>query len=104
MQNVSLKKVMLNAYGIPDDREYTIDGPDFLTAEHFDIEATFPANTPVPKVREMMQTMRSRSASSSRCTRRPDNCRCIPGGCKRRSEDSCRGCGRRPNGRPRRTL
>ena len=42
---------------IPDDREYTIDGPDFLTAEHFDIDATFPADTPVPKVREMMQTM-----------------------------------------------
>ncbi len=57
MQNVSLKKVMLNAYGIPDDREYTIDGPEFLTAEHFDIDATFPADTPVPKVREMMQTM-----------------------------------------------
>lgn len=57
MQNVSLKKVMLNAYGIPDDREYMIDGPDFLTSEHFDIEATFPADTPVAKVREMMQTM-----------------------------------------------
>jgi uncharacterized protein (TIGR03435 family) len=57
MSNVSLKKVMLNAYGIPDDREYTVDGPDFLTAEHFDIDATFPADTPVLKVREMMQTM-----------------------------------------------
>jgi uncharacterized protein (TIGR03435 family) len=57
MQNVSLKKVMLNAYGIPDDREYTVDGPDFLTAEHFDIDATFPADTPPAKVREMMQTM-----------------------------------------------
>jgi uncharacterized protein (TIGR03435 family) len=57
MQNVSLKKVMLNAYGISDDREYTIDGRDFLTAEHFDIDATFPADTPMAKVREMMQTM-----------------------------------------------
>ena len=57
MQNVSLKKVMLNAYGIPDDREYTIYGPDFLTAEHFDIDATFPSDTPPAKVREMMQTM-----------------------------------------------
>jgi uncharacterized protein (TIGR03435 family) len=57
MQNVSLKKVMLNAYGIPDDREYTVDGPDFLTTEHFDIDATFPADTPPAKVHEMMQTM-----------------------------------------------
>lgn len=57
MQNVTMKKVMLNAYGIPDDREYMIDGPDFLTAEHFDIDATFPADTSPAKVREMMQTM-----------------------------------------------
>jgi len=28
MQNVSLKKVILNAYGIQDDREYAIVGPD----------------------------------------------------------------------------
>lgn len=57
MQNVTLKKVMLNAYGIPDDREYAADGPDFLTSERFDIDATFPADTPAPKIREMMQTM-----------------------------------------------
>lgn len=44
-ENVSLKKVMLNAYGIQDDREYAIAGPDWLTAGHFDIEATFPADT-----------------------------------------------------------
>jgi uncharacterized protein (TIGR03435 family) len=57
MQNVSMKKVMLNAYGIPDDREYMIAGPEWLTSEHFDIDATFPADTPAAKVREMMQTM-----------------------------------------------
>ncbi len=57
MQNVSLKKVMLNAYGIPDDREYTIAGPDWLTAEHFDIDATFPATTPAPQVRQMIQAL-----------------------------------------------
>jgi uncharacterized protein (TIGR03435 family) len=45
MENVSLKKVMLNAYGIQDDREYAIAGPDWLTAGHFDIEATFSADT-----------------------------------------------------------
>lgn len=57
MENVSLKKVLLNAYGIPDDREYAIDGPDWLTSEHFDIEAKFPADTPVPQIRQMLQTM-----------------------------------------------
>jgi len=57
MENVSLKKVMLNAYGIPDDREYTIAGPAWLTTEHFDIEATFPADTPVPQVRQMIQAL-----------------------------------------------
>ena len=57
MENVSLKKVMLNAYGIQDDREYAIVGPDWLTAERFDIEATFPAETQVTVVREMLQTL-----------------------------------------------
>jgi uncharacterized protein (TIGR03435 family) len=57
MQNVSLKKVMLNAYDIPDDREYMIDGPGWLTTEHFDIEATFPADTKEPQVRRMIQTL-----------------------------------------------
>jgi uncharacterized protein (TIGR03435 family) len=57
MENVSLKKVMLNAYGIPDDREYTIDGSGWLTTERFDIDATFPGDAPVPQVRQMMQTL-----------------------------------------------
>jgi uncharacterized protein (TIGR03435 family) len=57
MENASLKKVMLNAYGIPDDREYTIDGPGWLTTERFDIDATFPGDTPLPQVRQMMQTL-----------------------------------------------
>jgi uncharacterized protein (TIGR03435 family) len=55
--NVSLKKLMLNAYGIPDDREYMIEGPGWLATEHFDIEATFPGETPVTGVRQMMQTL-----------------------------------------------
>jgi uncharacterized protein (TIGR03435 family) len=57
MENVSLKKVMLNAYGIPGDREYMIDGPGWLTTERFDIDATFPGDTPVPQVRQMIQTL-----------------------------------------------
>ena len=42
MENVSLKKVTLAVYGIPDDREYALTGLDWLTSEHFDIEAKFP--------------------------------------------------------------
>ena len=57
MTNVSLKKLVLNAYGIPDDRDYLIDGPAWLATERFDIEATFPGDTPVPEVRKMMQTL-----------------------------------------------
>jgi uncharacterized protein (TIGR03435 family) len=57
MENVSLKKVMLNAWGIPDDREYTIDGPAWLTTDHFNIEARFPADTQVPQVRLMLQSL-----------------------------------------------
>jgi uncharacterized protein (TIGR03435 family) len=57
MQNVSLKKVMLNAYGIPDDREYMIEGPNWLVTEHFDIDATFNANSPASQVQQMLQGM-----------------------------------------------
>jgi uncharacterized protein (TIGR03435 family) len=57
MENVSLQKVLLNAYGIPDERAYTISGPDWLTTEHFDIDATFPAGTPTAQVRQMLQTL-----------------------------------------------
>ena len=57
MENVSLKKVMLNAWDIADDREYAIDGPPWLTSEHFDMEATFPPDTPLPQVRQMLQTL-----------------------------------------------
>jgi uncharacterized protein (TIGR03435 family) len=57
MENVSLKKVMLNAWGIPDDREYMIDGPAWLTTEHFNVEARFPADTPVAQVRQMVQSL-----------------------------------------------
>ena len=57
MENVSLKKLILNAYGIPDDQGYAVAGPDWLTTESFDIEATFPADTPLPQLRQMMQTL-----------------------------------------------
>jgi uncharacterized protein (TIGR03435 family) len=57
VENASLKKIMLAAYDIPDDRDYALVGPSWLTAEHFDIQARFPADTPTPQVRLMMQAL-----------------------------------------------
>ena len=56
MQNVSLRKILLNAYSIPDDREYAVIGPDWLANEHLDMEAAFPADTQIPQLRLMLQT------------------------------------------------
>jgi uncharacterized protein (TIGR03435 family) len=41
MENVTLRKLTLWAYGIPDDREYALIGPGWLGADRFDIVATF---------------------------------------------------------------
>lgn len=57
MSNVTLRKVILNAYGIPDDREYALAGPDWLGADRFGINATFPPDTAGPAIREMLRTM-----------------------------------------------
>src|SRR5215472_9600739 len=57
MDNVSLQKIILNAYGIPEDRVYMVAGADWLATEHFDIEATFPGDTPQDRVRQMLQSM-----------------------------------------------
>jgi uncharacterized protein (TIGR03435 family) len=57
MQNVPLKKATLWAHGIPDDREYALAGPDWLTTERFDIQANFPADTPPQQVRQMTQAL-----------------------------------------------
>src|SRR5271165_6760057 len=57
MENVSLKKVILAAYGIPDDRDYALSGPNWLATEHFDIQATYAAGADPAQVRSMMQTL-----------------------------------------------
>jgi uncharacterized protein (TIGR03435 family) len=55
MANVPLKKVILTAYGIPDDHQYAAVGPDWLVTEHFDIQATFSPDAEVQQVRQMLQ-------------------------------------------------
>ena len=57
MENVTLKEVTLWAYGIPDDREYALAGPDWLASERFDVQASFPADTPMEQVRAMTQAL-----------------------------------------------
>lgn len=57
MENVSLKKMLLNAYAIPDDREYMIAGPDWLGSLHFDVVATFDSGAGETQVRAMLQQM-----------------------------------------------
>jgi uncharacterized protein (TIGR03435 family) len=57
MENVNLKKLTLWSYGIPDDREYALVGPNWLTTERFDIIAKFPADTDPALVRPMAQAL-----------------------------------------------
>ena len=57
MDNVSLRKLTLWAYGIPDDREYALVGPEWMGSERFIIEATFSASSSPDQVRHMTQTL-----------------------------------------------
>jgi uncharacterized protein (TIGR03435 family) len=57
MENVSLQKVILWAYGIADDRDNALNGPDWLPTEHFDIQATFATDANVDNVRRMTQNL-----------------------------------------------
>ncbi len=57
MENVTLKKLTLWSYGIPDDRDYALSGPDWLNTERFDILAKFPGDTPPEQVRGMAQAL-----------------------------------------------
>jgi uncharacterized protein (TIGR03435 family) len=52
MENVSLQKVILWAYGI-DDRVSALNGPDWLATEYFDIQGTFGPDATVETVRKM---------------------------------------------------
>lgn len=57
MENVSLKKAILMAYGIPDDRDYALSGPSWLETERFDIVARYPGETKQERVRTMLQNL-----------------------------------------------
>ncbi len=57
MTNVNLRKVSLNAYGIPDDRVYALVGAEWLGKDAFDITATFPANQTGNAVRRQLELL-----------------------------------------------
>jgi uncharacterized protein (TIGR03435 family) len=57
MENVSLKKLIMTAYDVPEDRDYAFAGPEWLGTQRFDVEATFPPTTTTPAMREMLQTL-----------------------------------------------
>jgi uncharacterized protein (TIGR03435 family) len=45
-ENVTLWKCIAMAYGVSEDKDYAISGPEWLKSEHYDIAAKFPANMP----------------------------------------------------------
>jgi uncharacterized protein (TIGR03435 family) len=55
--NVSLKRCIGMAYGVPEGRDYLFSGPDWLDSERFDISGKFPPETPEPQVMLMMQRL-----------------------------------------------
>jgi uncharacterized protein (TIGR03435 family) len=59
IRNVSLKRLIAMAHGIPESREYLLSGPDWLDSERFDISAKYPPETPDAAVLVMLQNLLS---------------------------------------------
>src|SRR5215471_7873208 len=57
MENVPLRKATLWAYGIPDDREYALIGPEWLANDRFDIQATVSSGGSQDDLRKKMQAL-----------------------------------------------
>lgn len=57
MENVSLRKWILYAYGIPDDRDYAVAGPSWLPSETFDVAAKFPGDASREQTQLMLQNL-----------------------------------------------
>ena len=55
MENVSLWKCIGIAYGIGEDKDYAISGPDWLKSERYDIIAKLPAGAAPDQARLMLQ-------------------------------------------------
>ena len=44
LENVSLRRILCMAYGVPESQHYLLSGPDWLDSEDFDIQARFAPN------------------------------------------------------------
>ena len=55
MENVTLWKALGFAYGIGEDKDYAITGPDWLKTERYDIVGKIPAGTTFEQMRKMLQ-------------------------------------------------
>ncbi|HVW10083.1 MAG TPA: TIGR03435 family protein [Bryobacteraceae bacterium] len=54
IQNVSLKRLIGMANGVPEGRSYLFSGPDWLDSENFDVLAKYPGGTPDAQVLQML--------------------------------------------------
>ena len=59
VESTPLREIIFFAYGIEWGKDYAVSGPDWLDGEKFDIVATFPAETSLDSVEEMMRTLLS---------------------------------------------
>lgn len=55
--NVSLKRLVAMAWGIPDSREYLIRGPEWISEANFDVAARYPADTAPAATLLMLQRL-----------------------------------------------
>lgn len=55
IQNVSLKRLIGIANGVPEGRSYLFSGPEWLDSVNFDVLAKYPPDTPDPQVLQMLQ-------------------------------------------------
>jgi len=55
LENVTLWKALGFAYGIGEDKDYAIIGPDWLKTERYDIAGKIPPNTTFEQMRRMLQ-------------------------------------------------
>lgn len=59
VHNESLKGIVYFAFGIAWGKDYAVSGPDWLDGGRFDIVATFPVETSLDSVEEMMRALLS---------------------------------------------
>jgi uncharacterized protein (TIGR03435 family) len=57
VENVSLKRIIGMAYGVPEGRDYLLSGPDWFDSERFDIYAKFPPESTSSEMLLMLQRL-----------------------------------------------